>query len=163
MASGIKTEVDLSAILHFFNSVRGRFIGFRFKDWLDYASSSVLGKPITATDQIIGIGDGTQREFPLTKTYQAGLLSHVRRIVKPVENTVIVAVNGKANPRFVVNTVNGVVVLPEEYDPPLSGDLITAGFEFDVPCRFDTDTLQVGLQSSTLGTFSIPLVEIRFF
>jgi uncharacterized protein (TIGR02217 family) len=161
VASGIKNEVDLSAILHFFNSVRGRFIGFRFKDWLDYSSSPTLGKPITATDQLIGVGDGQQREFTLTKTYQVGLLSQVRYIHKPVEHTVMVAVNGKIDARFTVNTANGVVVLSEEYDPPSSGDLITAGFEFDVPCRFDTDTLQISLPFQQLGNFNVPLMEIR--
>jgi len=161
VASGIKNEVDLSAILHFFNSVRGRFIGFRFKDWLDYASASLLGKPTTAMDQLIGVGDGQQREFLLTKTYQAGVLSHVRRIQKPVENTVVIAVNGKIDSRFTVNTANGVVALPEDDEPPESGSLITAGFEFDVPCRFDTDLLQMSLQSPILGQFTVPLIEMR--
>lgn len=162
VASGIKTEAEISAILHFFNSVRGRFIGFRFKDWLDYSSASILGKPITAMDQLIGIGDGQQREFPLTKTYQAGMLSQVRRIHKPVENTVLIAVNHKIDPRFTVNTATGMVILSDEYDPPCSGDFVTAGFAFDVPCRFDTDQLSIGLPFQHLGNFSMPLTEIRF-
>jgi uncharacterized protein (TIGR02217 family) len=161
VASGIKNEADLSAILHFFNSVRGRLIGFRFKDWLDYSSASMLGKPIAATDQLIGVGDGSLREFSLTKTYQAGVLSHVRRIHKPVESTVMLAVNGKVESRFTVNTVTGVVALPEDDDPPCSGDLITAGFEFDVPCRFDTDQLAIGLSFQNLGNFTVPCIEIR--
>lgn len=161
VASGIKTEADLSAILHFFNSVRGRFIGFRFKDWLDYSSSPILGKSITATDQVIGVGDGKTREFALIKTYNAGALSQIRRIHKPVANTLIVAVNGIINHRFTVNTLNGLVALPEEYEPPQVGDIITAGFECDVPCRFDTDKLMVGLQFQNLGNYAIPLTEVR--
>lgn len=161
VASGIKTEADLSMILHFFNSVRGRFIGFRFKDWLDYTSSPILGKSITSTDQIIGIGDGNQREFALVKTYQIGALSQVRKINKPVANTVIVAVNGVFDQRFVINTPTGVVALPEEYDPPQENDIVSAGFEFDVPCRFDTDKLMIGLPYQNFGSFTIPLVEIR--
>jgi len=161
VASGIKTESDLSAILNFFSSVRGRFIGFRFKDWLDYSSSHILGKPITATDQLISVGDSKQREFPLTKTYQAGVLSHVRRIHKPVESTIIVAVNGKVDTRFTVNIAKGVVALPEDCNPPESGSLITAGFEFDVPCRFDTDQLAIGLSFQNLGNFTVPCIEIR--
>lgn len=161
VASGIKTESDLSILLHFFHSVRGKLIGFRFKDWLDYASASIVGQPMTATDQVIGVGDGQQREFPLTKTYQAGVLSHVRRIHKPVENTVLVAVNGNIDSRFRVNTAQGVAVLPETYDPPGAGDRITAGFEFDVPCRFDIDQFVIALQSQNLGSFNLPLTEIR--
>lgn len=162
VASGIKNEADLSTILHFFNSVRGRFIGFRFKDWLDYTSSPILGKPIAATDQVIGIGDGNQREFALIKTYQAGELSQVRKIHKPVANTVIVAVNGMIDARFTINTATGAVALPEEFDPPLQDDIISAGFEFDVSCRFDTDKLMIGLPYQNLGSFSVSLVEIRY-
>lgn len=161
VASGIKTEADLSAILHFFNSVRGRFIGFRFKDWLDYSSSPILGKPISAMDQVIGIGDGKQREFALTKTYKVGELSQTRRIYKPVENTLIVAVNGVVDDRFTINIVTGIVTLPEEFDPLQPNDMITAGFEFDVPCRFDTDKLIIGLPFQHLGSFTLPLIEIR--
>jgi uncharacterized protein (TIGR02217 family) len=162
VASGIKTEADLSAILHFFNSVRGRFIGFRFKDWLDYTSSPILGKPVTATDQVIGTGDEQTREFPLIKTYSAGALSQTRRIHKPVENTVSVAVNGMIDQRFIINTIAGTVTLPETFDPPEQNDIITAGFEFDVPCRFDVDKLVITLPYQNFGSFTVPLVEIRF-
>jgi uncharacterized protein (TIGR02217 family) len=40
--------------------------------------------------------------------------------------------------------------------------LVTAGFEFDVAVRFDTDELPVTLDIERLGSItSIPLVEIR--
>ena len=39
---------------------------------------------------------------------------------------------------------------------------MTAGFAFDVPVRFDTDTLVVDLQAFAAGQIpSIPLVEIQ--
>lgn len=161
VASGIKTESDLSILLDFFNVVRGRFIGFRFKDWLDYSSAPILGNSITPLDQVIGVGDRKQRKFSLIKTYKVGDLSQVRRILKPVENTVMVAVNGIIDQRFVINTVTGTVILPNEFDPPQQDDIITAGFEFDVPCRFDTDKLMVELPCQGLGHFTVPLVEIR--
>ncbi len=45
---------------------------------------------------------------------------------------------------------------------PSAGVAITAGFEFDVPVRFDTDTLDVTLDIERLGSItSIPLLEIR--
>jgi len=49
------------------------------------------------------------------------------------------------------------------FDSALSaGTVITAGFEFDVPVRFDTDTLDVTLDIERLGSItSIPLLEIR--
>lgn len=161
VASGIKTDADLSTILHFFNSVRGRLIGFRFKDWLDYTSAPMLGNPITATDQVIGRGDGNQREFALIKTYKVGELSQVRRIDKPVENTIMLSVNGVIDNRFTFNAVTGTVILPDEFEAPDCDDMITAGFEFDVPCRFETDKLMIALPYQHLGSFTVPLVELR--
>ena len=46
--------------------------------------------------------------------------------------------------------------------PPLAGSWLTAGFEFDVPVRFDSDELPVTLDLERLGSItSIPLIEIR--
>ena len=43
-----------------------------------------------------------------------------------------------------------------------AGIAITAGFEFDVPVRFDSDALDVTLNIERLGSItSIPLLEIR--
>ena len=45
---------------------------------------------------------------------------------------------------------------------PGAGVAITAGFEFDVPVRFDTDALDVTLDVERLGSItSIALLEIR--
>lgn len=63
--------------------------------------------------------------------------------------------------RFVINTVTGLIALPEEFDPPQHNDIISAGFEFDVPCRFDLDKLIITLPCQILGSFNLLLVEIR--
>jgi uncharacterized protein (TIGR02217 family) len=45
---------------------------------------------------------------------------------------------------------------------PIAGQIVTAGFEFDVPVRFDTDKLEVNVQSFLHGSIpAIPLIEIR--
>ena len=45
---------------------------------------------------------------------------------------------------------------------PMMEAPVTAGFEFDVPVRFDTDSLDVTLDFERLGTItSIPLIEVR--
>ena len=42
------------------------------------------------------------------------------------------------------------------------GVVVKAGFEFDVPVRFDTDMLDVTLDFERLGSItSIPLIEVR--
>lgn len=44
---------------------------------------------------------------------------------------------------------------------PVSGT-ITAGFEFDVSCRFDTDIIQTNFTNIRLGEIrAIPIVEVR--
>jgi uncharacterized protein (TIGR02217 family) len=44
---------------------------------------------------------------------------------------------------------------------PQSGELVKAGYEFDVPVRFDTDLAQISLDAWLLGAVDLPLVEIR--
>ena len=74
------------------------------------------------------------------------------------------------NVRFALNAVPqpaGWPVAPKtglvSFDTaPSSGFTITAGFEFDVPVRFDSDALDVTLDIERLGSItSIPLLEIR--
>jgi uncharacterized protein (TIGR02217 family) len=46
--------------------------------------------------------------------------------------------------------------------PPAAGVVVTAGFEFDVPVRFDTDRIVTSLASFAAGEIpSIPVVEVR--
>ena len=45
---------------------------------------------------------------------------------------------------------------------PANGVIVSAGFEFDVPVRFDTDRLDVTHDIERLGSItSIPLIEVR--
>ena len=64
-----------------------------------------------------------------------------------------------------VEVVSGVGVDPATgtvtFDAAPLG-AVTAGYEFDVPARFDSDTLQVNLASFAAGEVpSIPIVEVR--
>ncbi len=46
--------------------------------------------------------------------------------------------------------------------PPDIGALVTAGFEFDVPVRFDTDRIAVSLASYNAGEVpDVPVIEVR--
>lgn len=60
---------------------------------------------------------------------------------------------------FDLDLVRGVVRFDE---PPDAGEQITAGFEFDVPVRFDTDAIQTSVASFQAGEVpNVPVVEIR--
>ena len=45
---------------------------------------------------------------------------------------------------------------------PTAGQVITAGFEFDCPVRFDTDKLEINVQGFRHGAIPhIPIIEVR--
>ena len=157
---GIKSFAQLEAVLAFFEAQRGRLTGFRWKDRFDYRSCASPGSP-AATDQPIGTGDGVTSIFQLAKTYGSGGSPYVRMIAKPVAGSVLMAVAGTAVTSFAVDTTTGLVTFASGHVPP-AGALVTAGFEFDVPVRFDTDYLEVDLSHFEAGQIpNIPLVEIK--
>ncbi|WP_436640020.1 phage distal tail protein, Rcc01695 family [Microbaculum sp. FT89] len=159
--TGIKDADALHAVITFFEERRGRAHGFRWKDWADYKSCAPLAVP-TPADQAIGTGDGVETEFQLVKVYGAAHLPWTRTIAKPVAGTVRVAVAGiELAPvtDFAVDVTTGRVAF---VSPPEVDASVTAGFEFDVPVRFDTDVIGVDLASVRHGAIpQIPVVEIR--
>ena len=157
---GVRTLDRLHAVLAFFEERRGRLYGFRFRDRVDWKSCPPSLAP-APTDQRIGRGDGVTAAFQLVKTYGAAHAPYARPIAKPVAGTVRPAVNGAelaAGTGFTCDTATGLVTFTAV--PPV-GAAITAGFEFDVPVRFDTDDLEIDLSAFTAGEVpKIPLVEI---
>ena len=144
-------------LLAFFEARRGRMHGFRFRDPVDWKSCAP-GQAISAADQPLGIGDGATAEFQLAKRYGSGEASWDRAIGKPVEGTVLAAVDGVATTAFEVDWATGVVTFDAT---PADGALLTAGFEFDVPVRFDADRLDVALEGHDAArVMRAPLVEI---
>lgn len=156
---GVRRADDLAAVVAFFEARNGRLHAFRFKDWSDYKSCLPSAAP-AATDQIIGTGNGSTTTFALTKTYASGAQSWARAIIKPVAGTVTISLNGVAQGSgWSVNTTTGIVTFAVA---PTVGAVIRAGFEFDVPVRFDTDELPVTLDIERTGSIpSIPLIEVR--
>ena len=156
---GVKSLDDLHAVIAFFEARQAQLAGFRFKDWSDFKSCAP-GAAVTPLDQPLGTGDGHATVFALSKTYASGPASWTRAIAKPVAGTVRVAANGaELMSGFAVDAATGLVTFTAA---PAVGVVLTAGFEFDTPARFDTDTLSINLASFAAGEIpSIPLVEIR--
>ena len=159
VAYGIRRADDLATVVAFFEARNGRLHGFRFKDWADFKSCLPSQTP-SPTNQPIGTGNGATTQFPLTKRYTSGAQSWTRAITKPVAGTVTIALNGTPQVSgWSVSTATGLITFTTA---PAAGMAITAGFEFDVPVRFDTDVLDVTLDLERLGSInSIPLVELR--
>jgi uncharacterized protein (TIGR02217 family) len=160
---GVKTFDALSQVVAFFEERRGRLYGFRWRDRLDHVSAASAAG-VMATDQAIGVGDGTTAAFQLVKTYGALYAPYQRTIAKPVAGSVRVAVEGVELAEltdFTVDVTSGVINFLPGRMPPV-GATVTAGFLFDVPVRFDTDYLEVDLSAFAAGAIpKIPLVEIR--
>jgi uncharacterized protein (TIGR02217 family) len=160
---GVTSLDALHAVIAFFEERRGRLHGFRWRDHADWKSCAPQAVP-TVLDQVIGTGDGATAVFALKKTYGVAHAPWAREIKKPVAGMVLVAVAGAAKALGVDFTVDGatgvITFLPGHI--PTAGQAITAGFEFDVPVRFDTDKLEVSLSGFQHGAIpNIPIVEIR--
>jgi uncharacterized protein (TIGR02217 family) len=156
---GVRSLDDLHAVLAFFEERRGRLYGFRWKDRVDFQSSAPGVAP-AATDQMLGEGNGDTTAFQLVKTYGADHAPFTRAVRKPVDGSVIVAVDG--TPLADGWSVDGTTGMVTFDVAPDADAVVTAGFQFDVPVRFDTDKLEVNLTSFAAGDIpSIPLVEIR--
>lgn len=159
--SGIRSVADLYDVLAFFEARGGELYGFRFRDPVDWISGRP-GAAVTPLDQVIGVGDGVTAAYQLTKTYADTGASSARTIAKPVEGAVVVAVNGVALPpsSFACDSTTGIVTFALGA-VPVSGAVVTAGFEFDVPVRFATDRIDVNLSAFNAGRIpSISLMEI---
>lgn len=159
VAYGIRRADDLAAVVAFFEARNGRLHGFRYKDWADY-KSSLPSQAVSPTDQQIGTGTGSLQTFQLAKRYTSGAQTWVRTIAKPVTGTVRVALGMVEQlSGWTIDTTTGVITFTTA---PAGGVIVRAGFEFDVPVRFDSDTLDVTLDFERLGSItSIPLLEIR--
>ncbi len=159
--SGLRSLDDLAALIGFFEARRGPLYGFRWKDWTDY-KSGLPSQPVSELDTEIGLGDGVTTVFQLQKVYLSGPASYARPIAKPVDGTVKVAVAGllKAEGRSSPMTPRpGLSPLSRR---PMWMPQVTAGFEFDVPVRFDTDRISVSVASFQAGEVpDVPVLEVR--
>ncbi len=161
--TGLRSMDDLYDVIAFFEARRGSLHAFRFNDPFDNKSCRIDKAP-AIDDQTIGAGDGVTAEFQLTKTYGSGPDAYQRKITRPVPQTVLIAVDGvlQAEPgNYSSDHLTGLVTFASGHIPA-AGSAITAGFEFDVPVRFDTDQLSASMTSFKAGQIpAIPLVEVR--
>ncbi len=150
VAHGLKKREQVAALISFFRARKGRAYGFRFKDWTDYQAFA----------QPIGTGDGVATEFQLAKSYASGAETEMRVIAKPVAGTVKIYRDGvEAMSGWTVDTATGIVTFGVA---PAVDIQITADFEFDVPARFDTDQMDITIETYQLGSWGqIAIVEIR--
>lgn len=160
---GIRDADDLAAVLDLWEEVGGPAHSFRFRDWSDFKSCAPSKAP-APTDQALGSGDGARTAFQLVKVYGT-IQPWTRTITKPVAGSVRVALGGvEAGAGWSVDHLSGVVTF---IDPPAAGVAVSAGFLFDVPVRFEEQSLALDMAffaegRGGAGSFpSIPLIEVN--
>jgi uncharacterized protein (TIGR02217 family) len=156
VGTGIQKEEHLDALLAFFRVVRGRAGTFRFKDWSDY----------TLSNAVIGTGDDLTTAFQAIQTYVVGASTVTRNITRLVETPKTpgavneIMVNNVVVNNYTIDYDTGIITFNAA---PATGEKIKIIYmEFDVPCRFDTDKIELNLSAYKAGNWSgIPIKEVR--
>ncbi|MGH1356068.1 MAG: phage distal tail protein, Rcc01695 family [Thalassovita sp.] len=158
---GMRSLDDVETLIAFFEARQGQMYGFRWKDWSDF-KSCLPSSTVAFDDQVVAHGDGETTQFQLVKVYRSGEFSYARPISKPVLGTVRLGVEAdelRDGVHYEVDPETGIVTLNIA---PGEGDEITAGFEFDVPVRFDTDRIRSSVASFQAGEVpDVPVIEVR--
>lgn len=158
---GMRSLDDVGELIAFFEARRGQLHGFRWKDWADYRSGRASSE-LSFRDQVIGRGDGITTVFQLSKTYVSGEQSYTRPVTKPVPRSVLAGVQDDEltfEVHYDVDALTGLITFAE---PPDAETEVTAGFEFDVPVRFDTDVILTSVANFQAGEVpDVPVVELR--
>lgn len=162
---GIRAHTQLSALKRFYVARQGAAYSFRYKDWSDFRttisgiSENQGGEALSATDQLVGSGDGSTTVFQLVKRYTDGGVSRTRTISLPVANTVLVALDGTPQASgWTVNETTGELTFSVA---PALGVEITWGGEFDVHARFSSDADELlSMTIDDFGSGSAPSIEL---
>jgi len=158
---GMRSLDDVEALIAFFEARQGQMYGFRWKDWSDFKSGQAT-KEVTFGAQVIGVGDGETMVFQISKTYLSGSFTYERPIRKPVVGTVRVGIEEDEQVETIDYTLDPTTGQVTFLRPPPETTVVTAGFEFDVPVRFDTDRIQTSVASFQAGDApNVPVVEVR--
>lgn len=174
VSMGVKEEAEFYKLLTFFHNRCGKAYGFRFFDYFDHEGNR----------EFLGRGDGINRIFQLRKFYidEELWIAKERKIIKPIDGTIhiyFVAIDEKEEfswqraveikhkqegveqlMNWSVDSTTGLVTFTEA---PSINTLVMASFEFDVPVRFDTDSMAANWELvQAAGWTEIPLIELKF-
>ena len=170
LPEAIREHSVFEAVRDHWLAMRGPAHTWPFRDPLDFASRALpapnVAPQITALDQVLGIGNGARTQFQLVKAYTRGAQTYSRKIHLPVVDSVLVSVDGTPTDAFspplawTVSRPGGVVQFAV---PPAPGQIVRAGFLFDVEVRFESDDAFDGIVRTyqVSGFADVTLVEVR--
>ena len=131
----------------FFKSRAGQRFSFKLRDPFDHK----------AVNQPIATGDGVCQNFQLQKIYEDPVAPCVRKITKPVSDSIRLSVDNQPVAIQMLKT-NGSVALEQAV---LRDKVLRADFEFDVVVRFAQDSFSYSFNNDgTIGLESIELIEV---
>jgi uncharacterized protein (TIGR02217 family) len=155
---GIQEKADFDVVLNFFYARRGMAHTFRFKDWADFE----------ITSQTMFTTDGSTSTFNMFKRYSSGGFTFDRPITKPLGSGWTILVNSIAQTvvydtapaasEVAITTLTGLVTLGSTHAATSGQDVVLTG-EFDVGVRFDTDKLDISIETFDAG--AIPQIPVR--
>ena len=154
----LQSQGEAAELKEFLLGRRGGLHSFRLKDTLDYTTNADGRTAPTATDQVLGTGDGTATQFQLLKVYDtSGSAPYTRTLTLPVSGTTVVALNGTPTTAFTGPNSSGVITMNSA---PGLGVVVTAGCEFDVPvvASANVDKL-ASLRVESYGRWSMEMLE----
>lgn len=125
---------------------RGMLHSFRFRDELDYQ----------ATDEIFGVGDGTEDTFQLKKISTVDGVDYERNVYA-LPSTPVITVNNVPTTAFSINLRTGQLKFDS---PPSNGAVLRWTGEFDIWVRFATDTIPFTLDNVDATNGSVELIEV---
>ncbi len=154
VAYGIQSKEDIEPVQNHFYARNGRGYGFPFKDWIDFEMELAT----------IAIGDNTTVAFQIYKPYTSGGYTYFRKLTRIVTGTVVVKVNGVTKTETTHYTVGydtGIITFTGGNTPATSA-VIAVSCEFNVPVRYDTDTLKIRITwEDAMEVPTIPLLELK--
>jgi uncharacterized protein (TIGR02217 family) len=144
---------EIQVLTSFFEARSGPLHGFRFRDPFEF-STAILSQNVSANDVQIGIGDSVATQMNL-------ILGNGRQVTHPIDESLRVAIDGvEIFTGFSFDQSSKKLVFDQA---PASGETISAGFQFDVPVRFENEQLVATRTVNNAGEVSdITLLELRF-
>lgn len=143
---GIQDRDDMENVYTFFHARGGMARGFRFRNWLDF---KVIDTPV-------GLITGQPLQRQIVRLYPDAVNPQLRIVAYPVPDTLKVYVNQIITEAYTLLD-GGILQFPTDPGPD-----VIATCEFDIPVRFNTDKLDVRLNTYRAGEVpSIQVVELR--
>lgn len=138
---------DVAELEAFYRGRKGKTYGFRFKDFEGYR----------VTDESLTYSSGTTVQ--LIKTFDDGLETEVKTILKPVAGTVTLKRDGTAfasSGNWTLDTETGVVTFTADQ----TGHTFTWSGEYDIPVRFNSTMATTRMSRMVAEWRTIELVEL---